>query len=47
MSFVFWNEPAFLDEVPVKIEGLGEFGVEARDEDAFIFSGGDRLMRGM
>ena len=47
MSFIFGNEPAFFDKIAMKIEGLGEFGVEARDENAFIFSGGDHLMRRM
>ena len=47
MSFGFGCEPAFFDKIAVEIEGLCEFGVEARDDDLVVFGGGDGVVSRM
>jgi hypothetical protein len=38
-------EAAFFDEVLVESARAGEFGMKTRDEDIFVFGGGDDIMR--
>ena len=47
MSLGFGGEPAFFDKIAVEIEGLCEFGVEARDDDLVVFGGGDGVVSRM